>query len=348
MNSWTKLMTAFATSFTLVLGPSAASADGNLVIYHWFEYITQELLDKFTEETRIEVTMDTYDSNEAMLASLKAGGMGTYDVAVPGDYMVAIMANEGLLDTIGESELSNKGNISPEWADPAFDPGRMHSIPYQWGSTSFMVDTAVYDGNIDTTDILFSPPEELSGRINMLDSQGEVLAMASLHLGIPQCSQDREQLSALNGMLQEAKGHWASFNSDTAKEVLVSGDVAVGQIYDGFGAKARSERASLKYAFPKQGYVAWMDSVVLLRDAPNRDSAIAFMDFLLEPENIAAVSNFARYGAGVKGVEPYLDPELATLPEANPPAGAGPAVFIEVCDEETQAVYDQIWTNLKK
>lgn len=348
MNSWTGMTAVCATAMTLASGPSTASAEGNLVIYHWFEYITQDLLDKFTEETGIEVTMDTYDSNEAMLASLKAGGMGTYDVAVPGDYMVAIMANEGLLDTIGEGELRNKGMILPEWADPAFDPGRTHSIPYQWGSTSFMVDTAIYGGNIDTTDILFNPPAELSGKINMLDSQGEVLAMASLHLGIPQCSQDREQLRALDDMLQGAKEHWASFNSDTAKEVLVSGDVSVGQIYDGFGAKARGEKPSLKYAFPKQGYVAWMDNVVLLKDAPNRDSAIAFMDFLLEPENIAAVSNFARYGSGVSGVESFLDPELATLPEANPPAGAGPAVFIEVCDEETQAVYDQIWTNLKK
>lgn len=174
------------------------------------------------------------------------------------------------------------------------------------------------------------------------------MAMASLHLGIPQCSSDREQLKALDAMLQDAKGHWASFNSDTAKEVLVSGDVAVGQIYDGFGAKARSERASLKYAFPTQGYVAWMDNVVLLKDAPNRDSAIAFMDFLLMPENIAAVSNFARYGSGLAGVEEFLDPELASLPESNPPASAGPGVFIEVCDEATQAVYDRIWTNLKK
>jgi len=348
MNSWIRIAAASMASVTLAFGPSAASADGDLVIYHWFEYIPQELLDKFTEMTGIEITMDTYDSNEAMLASLKAGGMGTYDVAVPGDYMVSIMLNEGLLDSIAEGELSNKGNISPEWADPSFDPGRSHSIPYQWGSTSFMVDTAVYDGDIDTTDILFNPPAELSGKINMLDSQGEVLAMAALHLGIPQCSRDREQLRALNAMLQDAKGHWASFNSDTAKEVLVSGDVAVGQIYDGFGAKARGERASLKYAFPTQGYVAWMDNVVLLKDAPNRENALAFMDFLLEPENIAAVSNFARYGSGLTGVEPFLDMELATLPEANPPSSAGSAVFIEVCDEQTQAVYDQIWTNLKK
>ncbi len=337
-----------ATAVALALGATSVSAEGKLVIYHWFEYIPQELLDKFTAETGIEVTMDTYDSNEAMLASLKAGGMGTYDVAVPGDYMVSIMIGEGMLDEVGDGELKNKGNIAPEWADPSFDPGWRHSIPYQWGSTSFMVDTAVYDGNIDTTGILFDPPAELSGKINMLDSQGEVLAMAALHLGIPQCSSDRDQLKALNVMLQNAKTHWASFNSDTAKEVLVSGDAAVGQIYDGFGAKARAERASLKYAFPTQGYVAWMDNVVLLQDAPNRDSAIAFMDFLLMPENIAAVSNYARYGSGLSGVGEYLDPELASLPESNPPATAGPAVFIEVCDEATQAVYDQIWTNVKK
>ena len=205
-------------------------------------------------------------------------------------------------------------------ANPSFDPGRVHSIPYQWGSTSFSVNIEDYDGDINTTDILFNPPAELSGKINMLDSQGEVMALASLHMGIPQCSNDRAQLQALNDMLQNAKQHWASFNSDTAREVLVSGDVSVGMIYDGFSAKAREDRPSITYAFPTQGYVVWMDNVVLLKDAPNRDNALKFMDFMLEPENIAAVSNYARYGLGVTGAEEFLDPALASLPEANPPA----------------------------
>lgn len=336
------------SAMALALMANAASAEGNLVLYHWFEYMPQALLDKFTAETGITVTMDTYDSNEAMLASLKAGGLGTYDLSVPGDYMVAIMAGEGLLDTIAEGELSNKGNIAAEWADPSFDPGRAHSIPYQWGSTAFSVDTTVYDGDINTTDILFNPPAELSGKINLLDSQGEVLAMAALHMGIPQCSTDRDQLKALNAMLMGAKAHWASFNSDTAKEVLVSGDAAAGMIYDGFAAKARAEKDTLQYAFPTQGYVVWMDNVVLLKDAPNRENALKFMDFLLVPENIAAVSNYARYASGLSGTAEFLDPELASLPEANPPAAAGAGAFIEVCDEATQAVYDQIWTNVKK
>ena len=92
----------------LALRPGAQpAAEGKLSIYHWFEYIPQELLVKFTEETGIEVTMDTYDSNESMLASLKGGTLGSYDVAVPGDYMVQIMRDEGMLDTIAEGELAN-------------------------------------------------------------------------------------------------------------------------------------------------------------------------------------------------------------------------------------------------
>ena len=343
-----RFTTLGATAILLAMSTGAAHAEGQLSIYHWFEYIPQELLNKFSEETGIEVTMDTYDSNEAMLATLKAGSLGSYDVAVPGDYMVKIMANEGMLDTIADGELENKGNILPQWLDVPFDPGRQHSIPYQWGSTSFAVSRDVFDGDISTTSILFDPPAELSGKINMLDTQGEVMTIASLHLGIPQCTTDREQLKALDTLLQGAKSHWASFGSDVAKDVLVSGDAAVGMIWNGFAAKARAEGANIEYAYPKEGFVVWMDNVVLLKNAPNRENALKFMDFLLEPENAAAVTNFAQYTAGVEGVDPFLDEALKTAPEQNPPADAPDGVFVEACDEEVQATYDQIWTRLKK
>lgn len=335
-------------STAIALAAQSAAAEGTLSIYHWFEYIPQELLDKFTDETGIDVVMDTYDSNEALLANLKAGKLGSYDVAVPGDYMVAIMKNEGMLDTIGADELENKANILPQWLDVDFDPGRMHSIPYQWGSTSFMVNRDVYGGEINTTDIIFSPPAELSGKINVLDTPGETLVLASMHLGIPQCSNDRDQLKALDELVQSAKASWASFNSDGAKDVLVAGDAAAGMIWNGFGQKARLEGANVEYAYPEQGYIVWMDNVVLLKDAPNRDAAIKFMDFMLEPENAAAVTNFARYSAGVDGVGPLLDAELQSSPEQNPPASAPAGSFVQVCDEATQKVYDQIWTRLKQ
>lgn len=326
---------------------SPAFAEGELKIYHWFEYIPQELVDKFQAETGITVTIDTYESNESMLAALKAGKMGQYDVAVPGDYMVEIMGTEGLLDTFAPEDLANFANIDPKWLDVPFDPGRKSSIPYQWGSTGFSVNRDVYTGDISSLAILFDPPAELQGKINVLDSQGEVLTLGSIYLGIPQCSQDRAQLQALNDMLLAAKPHWASFGSDTAKDVLVSGDAAAGMIYNGFSAKARAEGANVEYAFPKEGYVVWMDSVVLLKDAPNRDNALKFMNFLLDPENSAAVTNYAAYSSGVTGVEAFLLDEIKNSPENNPPADQK-GFFVQACDEETQKLYDAIWTNLKK
>jgi len=342
-----KMLKTLSTAAVLSMAAETALAQEELVIYHWFEYIPQELLNKFTDETGIKVSMDTFDSNESMLANLKAGAMGTYDVAVPGDYMVEIMSGEGLLDTIATGELANKGNIESMWLNVPFDNGRQHSIPYQWGSTSFAVNKDVYPGNVHDTNLLFNPPASLSGKINVLDSQGEVMGLAALHMDIPQCSQDRDQLKALNAMLQNAKKHWASFNSDTTKDLLVSGDASVSMIWNGYSAKARDEGANVEYAFPSQGYLVWMDNVVLLKDAPNRANALKFMDFLLVPENIAQVTNYAQYSAGVTGVTPLLDEALRTSPESNPPAGTK-AAFIQVCDEKTQTVYDQIWTNLKK
>ena len=172
------------TVLVTALAAGTANAAEKLSIYHWFEYIPQELLNKFTDETGIEVTMDTFDSNEAMLASLKAGSLGTYDVAVPSDYMVKILLDSGMLQPFKSSELSNFDNIDGPWKDPSFDPGRKHSVPYQWGTTSFAVNRDVFKGDIHTTDMLFDPPPEVQGKINVLDSQGELILMAQLHLGL--------------------------------------------------------------------------------------------------------------------------------------------------------------------
>lgn len=335
------------TTLAMILA-SPAFAEGELKVYHWFEYIPQELVDKFTAETGIAVTIDTYDSNESMLASLKAGKLGQYDLAVPGDYMVQIMGSEGLLDSFTPEELPNFANIDPKWVDVPFDQGRKSSIPYQWGSTAFSVNRDVYQGDIDSLGIIFNPPDELKGKINVLDSQGEVLALGSIYMGIPQCSTDKTQLKALSDMLVTAKADWASFGSDTAKDVLVSGDAAAGMIYNGFSAKARAEGANVEYAYPKEGFVVWMDNMVLLKDAPNRENALKFMNFLLDPENAAAVTNYAAYTSGVMGVEPFLDDAIKSSPENNPPPDAPAGSFIQVCDEQTQKLYDAIWINLKK
>lgn len=327
-----------------VSGP--ARAEGKLNIYNWFDYLPQELIDKFSKEYDVEVTMDTYDSNEALLARLKAGVTG-YDVGVPGDYMVAILIKEGFLEKVQPNTFENFKNVDPKFVGVYFDKGREYSVPYQWGTTGFMVDTAVYSGDIDTLKIIFDPPAELSGKINMLKDVNDVLNMGLRYLGYPRCNNNPEQLKELNALLQGAKKHWLSFNSDGAKEVLVSGDAAAGMIWNGFGMRARAEKGTLKYAYPKEGMTAWMDNLVVFKGAPNPENAKKFLNFMMEPENAAALTNFARYTAGVKGTEPFLDEELKTAYEVNPPAGVE-MEFVPPCEDDAIRLYDRIWTNLLK
>jgi spermidine/putrescine transport system substrate-binding protein len=328
----------------MISGP--AQAAGKLNIYNWFDYMPQELLDKFSQEYDVEITMDTYDSNETLLARLQAGVTG-YDLGVPTDYMVAILIKEGFLQKAHSNKMENFKYMDPKWVDVYFDPGREYSIPYQWGHTAFMVDTDVYGGDIDTLAILFDPPPELSGKINMLKDVNDVINAGLRYLGFPRCNDNPEQLKQLNELLQNAKQHWLSFNSDGAKEVLVSGDAAAGMNWNGFGMRARMEKPSLKYAYPKEGMTAWMDNFVVFKDAPNFENAQKFMNFMLIPEHAAALTNFARYTAGVTGTEPFLDPELTTANELNPPEGVN-MEFVPPCEDTVIRLYDRIWTNLLK
>ena len=103
----------------------------------------------------------------------------------------------------------------------------------------------------------------------------------------------------------------------------------------------------LEYAFPKEGYVFWMDNVVLLKDAPNRENALKFMDFLLEPETSAAITNFAQYISPVAGAMAMASDDVKSAPELNPPAEQG-GQFVATCEKDVQEFYDRIWTNLKK
>ena len=342
-----KTLNTFIALLSLVFISGPAMAEGKLNIYNWFDYLPQELIDKFSAEYDVEVTMDTYDSNESLLAKLKSGVTG-YDIAVPGDYMVQILIEEGMLEQVNASEFENFVNMDPNFIDVYFDPGRKYSVPYQWGTTSFMVDTAVYDGDIDTLEIIFNPPPELQGKINMLKDVNDVLNAGLRYLGLDRCNENPEDLKKLNDLLNNVKQHWLSFNSDGAKEVLVSGDAAVGQIWNGFGMRAREEKATLKYAYPKEGFTGWMDNLVALKGGSNLDNAKKFMNFMLVPENAAALTNFARYTAGVSGTEPFLDDELKTAHEVNLPASAPAPEFVPPCSDIVIRLYDRIWTNLLK
>lgn len=325
---------------------AAAQAEGELHIYNWGNYTNPALIEKFEKAYDVKVTIDDYDSNETMLAKVRAGNPG-YDIVVPTDYTVKIMIDEGLLAETKPNEMENFKNVDERWVDVYFDEGRNYSVPWQWGTTTFAVDTAVYGGDIDTYAILLDPPEELVDKINMQPDMYEVMNSALRYLGKPLCNNNPEDLKAAYELLKSAKPKWRTIEYGMIQP-LVSGDIAASQGWNGATMRAREQKPSIKYAYPKEGYSAWMDNVAVLKDASNVENAKLFQNFIMDPENAAMISDFAKYANGIKGSEQYLPKEFIEAPEITIPEGAPTPVFVPLCPKEVQEKYSQIWTNLLK
>jgi spermidine/putrescine transport system substrate-binding protein len=321
-------------------------AHGNLFIYNWTDYTSPELIKKFEKETGINVTLDTFDSHETLIAKLKSGG-GGYDISVADNNFVPIMIQEGLLEKINASQLKDYANIEESWKSPSWDPGNVYTIPWQHGSTSFSVDTEVYKGDINTFKILFEPPKELQGKIGMFDASGEIIAMALVYKGFDQCNENPEKMKQILELLLQQKPYVKVYNSDGINERLISRDTVIHTNWNGLAMRARAEKQSIRYAYPVEGVLSWMGNVVVPKGAKNKANAIRFIEFMLQPENAALQSNFARYANGIKGSEQYMDEDLRNAPELQAPEGVK-IIFSPACSEKSVQLYDKVWTKLKQ
>ena len=196
---------AAASAVALLAGATAAKAEGELFLYNWSNYFPPELLTKFEEETGIAVTLDVYDSNETMLAKLQAGA-GGYDVIVPSGYMVAILIEEGLAQRIDTLEMPNGAKVVAPHDAPFFDPERLYSAPYMWGTTGVTYDSARIEGELEESwKEVFEPRPELQGQIAMLNDEVEVYNAAAYYLGFNKCTESPEEAQAILDLLEAQK-----------------------------------------------------------------------------------------------------------------------------------------------
>ncbi|MEI4262465.1 extracellular solute-binding protein [Roseovarius sp. D0-M9] len=344
MTTYHKQTTAILAAAVALAGP--AWAEGELNIYNWGNYTNPELIEKFEEEFDVEVNLDGYDSNEILLAKVREGNTG-YDIVVPSDSTAQIMIEQGLLAEVKPNEMENFSNMDPQWIDVYWDEGRNYTVPWQWGTTSFTVDTEVFDGDIDTLALMFEPPEELQGRINMLSDMPEVINAALRYRGYERCNSNTDELRDITELLTAAKEHWRTMDYATI-EKLTSGDVDLSQTWNGAALRARDQRPTLEYAYPVEGFTGWMDNAAVLADAPNMENAKLFMNFIMEPENAALISDFAKYANGISGSEEFMDDQLKNAPEIVMPAGAPTPDFVKPCPQEVTDMYNRIWTRLKQ
>lgn len=339
-----KIMTATAL---LLASTAFATAEGELQLYNWGNYTSPELLKKFEDETGIKVTVTDYDSNTAALAKVEAGGSG-FDLVVPSANYIPIWVEKGLVVELDDSKLANKGNIAPEWVDVPWDQGRKFSVPWQWGSVGVAVNTSVYKGDINTSDIFLRVPEELKGKINVVPEMTDVLNMAIFNVGGEACTEDTEVLKKVRDLVIAAKADWLSMDYG-ATEKLSNNDWAASVNWNGSSMRARVANPDVAFGYPKEGYPLFMDSVALLADAKNVDNAYKFIDFIMVPENAAMISAYARYANGIAGSEAFMPEDMKTAPEVVAPAEhAANGKFLPTCGQKSQEYLTAIWTELQK
>ena len=340
-------LTRFVVAGTMMFTATAALAAGELNIFNWGNYTSPEMIKKFEEKFDVKVTITDYDSNDTALAKIRAGGHG-YDMVVPSASFIPIYVKEGLLEQTMPHAMPNFKNVDRRWADPPFDPGRMYTVPWQWGTTGVIVNTKIFTGDINTSAIFLDPPPELAGKINVVPELTEIIMLTVLYFGGEPCTNDKELLKKVRDKLLEAKAKWTSMDY-AAPEIYAKGDLAAGVNWNGYSSRARLLNPDYKFGFPKEGFPVWMDNLAVVKGATNLENAKLFQNFMMEPENAAMLSNFARYRDGLIGSEAFYDADLKSAPEINMDADTlKRGHFSLTCEPETQQLYARIWSEVMK
>ncbi len=339
-----------ATAQAETVACEADETDGDLVFYNWSDYIDPELVTQFEEEAGVSVTSDYYPSNEELLAKVQSGGSG-YDVIVPSDYMVNIMLEEELLLELNDEAIPNNENIADAFADPPYDPGNQFSKPYQWGTTGLGVDLDVVGEDVEPTwDLVFDPEvaSQYAGQIALLDDPRETMAAALYYLGYSPNTTSEEELQEASDLIAQAGENIAAFDSNLYADLLVSGEVAISHGFSGnyFAAFGEAENPDqYAYLIPEEGATKWVDTMAILADAPHPCTGHAFINFLLDAENGAALTNWNYYGSPNAAAEESILPEILEDPAIYPPDEDG--LFFLEDTGQTEIMYNDLFTRAK-
>ncbi len=311
-------------------GGTAATASGEvdrsklsaeLYFYNWSEYVDPALLEAFEAEYGVKVILDTYDSNEDMIAKVRAGNSG-YDLVIPSDYAVTTLAQDGLVAPLDKALLPNITHLDPALLDQYFDQGNTYSMPYMYGISGIAYNAKDFPNGIDSWAALLDPAqiEPFTGRFSMLDDERETPAAALKWLGSSLNEEDPAVLQQAQDILIAQKPFLAAYNSSDVNRKLASGEYVLAHAWSGMAMQARnglgedfSGNPDIRFVIPKEGGMIWMDNISILKDSPNIYTAHVFIDFLMRPENAAQNTEYIGYLTPNKDAVPLLSQEVKDL-----------------------------------
>ena len=278
--------------------------------FNWADYMDDDILNQFEEECGVRVNQDVFSSNEDMIARIQAGNSG-YDLIVPSDYAVQIMVERGLLRELNLDNIPNLKNLNPDLMSLFYDPTNSYSLPYQWGITGIAYNRAYFDTPPDSWAYILDP--ELAcqhrGFISLLDDEREAVGAALKYMGYSYNETDPGRHAQARDLLISSKNCLAGYNSDNFNQTLAGEEVILALAWSGGTALATSENENVAFVIPQEGGAIWMDNLAIPIDAPNAYTAEIFINYLLDAEIGAQLSNYTYYFTPNLAAEPLLDEE---------------------------------------
>lgn len=291
------------------LNASAGYSSANtLTVFNWGDYIDEEVIDQFEEETGITVIYETFDSNEAMMTKIKQGGT-TYDIAVPSEYMIQKMMEEDLLIELDHTKLPNLKNIDERFIDLDFDPGNKFSVPYFWGTVGIVFNTKMLpDMDFKSWDDLWNP--ELINDILLVDGAREIIGMSLNSLGYSLNDTNKDHLQEAQEKLNTLTPNIKAIVGDENKLLMANGEAPVALVWSGDASEIMFENGDLDYSIPEEGSNLWFDNMVIPRTAKNIDGAHQFINFMLDADVAAQNTEYVSYSTPNKEALKYMPEDM--------------------------------------
>ncbi|MBP0017489.1 MAG: spermidine/putrescine ABC transporter substrate-binding protein [Cyanobacteria bacterium SBLK] len=317
-----------------------------LNVYNWSTYIDEETIPEFEEKFNVKIQYDTFENNEALLAKIQPGNPG-YDIIVPSGDFIENMIAQGLLEELNHDNIPNLKHLDAPFIDPPFDPGNKYSVPYQWGTIGIGYNIEATGGAIASWKEIFDA--KYKGKVALMEDPRATLGIVLMYLGYDPNTTNESEIAEARDFLIENKEVVATFAPDTGQDLLNQGEVDIAIEWSGDIFQIMEENENIRYVIPEEGTIIWTDNLAIPKDAPHKELAEQFINFILEPEVSARISNYVKYGSPNKTSreENLLEQEDLENPGIYPP----PETFkkLKYANDlgKDTALYDQAWTEVK-